>query len=123
MSCGKHCTVCGSPKKVQDHHIIFKSKVKALARCKLNIVPLCEKCHSFLHSKKGEELDRKMKLIFLNRIEIKFLKRYIKFEEIKEALDISDTATHKLTDCMVRYKEGYKREELIRRCMGDEFYE
>lgn len=125
MSCneGYFCANCYSSKNIQEHHAVHKKENRALIHCRLNYVYLCKRCHSFLHSKKGKDLDRKIKLIFLNRIERRFLKQYIKFEEIKEILEISDTATHRLTDCMVRYKEGYKREELIKRCMGDEFCE
>lgn len=68
---------------------------------------------------KGGELDQKVKMIFQNKLEEKLLRHYITYDEVKEILDISDTATHKLLDGLVRYKEGYEREELISACMGE----
>lgn len=125
MSCneGYFCANCCSSKNIEKHHAVHRKENRMLIHCKLNYVYLCKRCHSFLHSKRGKDLDKKVKLVFLNRIEQRFLKEYINFKEIKEVLGISDTATHKLTDCLVRYKEGFKREDLIRICMGDGFYE
>ena len=112
------CRLCFSSNNIQRHHSVFKSQVKSLAHCKMNYIYLCEACHSKLHKNKGGELDLKVKMMFQNKLEEKLLKRYITYDEVKEILDISDTATHKLVEDLVKYKEGYLREDLINACMG-----
>lgn len=111
------CPLCFSDKNIQRHHMVFQSQVKELAHCKLNFIYVCRACHVKIH-KKDSELDEEVKLKFRNKIELKFLKRYLTYEEVKSVLEISNTATKKLLKGLVVYKEGYKREDIINRCMG-----
>lgn len=118
---GMHfCALCFSSKDMQKHHATFQSEVRSLSHCKMNYIYLCAKCHTELHKHKGGELDQKVKMMFQNRLEEKLLKHYITHDEVKEILNISDTATDKLLSDLVRYKEGYSREDLINKCMGRE---
>ncbi|MDU3410159.1 hypothetical protein [Clostridium sp.] len=112
------CALCYSSKDIEKHHSVFKSEVRSLSHCKMNYIYLCHCCHTNLHRHKGGELDQKVKMMFQNRLEEKVLKHYITYDEIKEILDISDTATHNLAHNMVRYKEGFSRENLINTCIG-----
>ena len=40
----RYCKVCGNP-YTELHHIMFRSEVKALEHCKLNLVNLCVEHH------------------------------------------------------------------------------
>lgn len=111
------CELCYSDYDVQLHHAVFKSELKELSHCRLNHVYLCKECHKKLHKNKGGELDKKVKLIFCNRLESKILKKYITFNEIKLILGISNNATKKIVKDLIRYKEGFKREEIINICI------
>ena len=68
------CAICGKG-ATSLHHILFKSQNKALIKCKLNLIPLCNECHKLIHKKDGAILDLEYKLILQNRLEILFIKR------------------------------------------------
>lgn len=118
MSEGSFCALCFSNDEIEQHHSVFKSQVRELAHCRLNYIYLCHSCHKELHRNKGGKLDTKVKMMFQNKLEKKFLKRYISFDEVKGVLDISKSATTKLVGGLIRYKEGYKRNDLINKCIG-----
>ena len=68
-------------------------------------------------------LNKKLRLQFQNKLEILFDKQYLTEEEISDVLKISQTALKGLLKTLTVYKEGYKREDVIRTCMGGKMYE
>lgn len=116
----KYCNICGTS-YAETHHIMFRSEVKALEYCKLNLIDLCIEHHKGtygVHGSKGAALNNKLKLEFQNTLETLFIKEYLTEEEISEVLGISDNAVYRLLKTLKRYKEGYSREDVILRCMN-----
>ena len=117
----EYCVNCGRD-AIDQHHCVFKSKVPALRKCKHNLVYLCRECHYEIHHKSGK-LDLKMKLRFQNYLESQWLKNSLTYDEIKETLDITDSNMRRLLKTCITDKEGkYKREDVIRTCMGGKLY-
>ena len=113
----KRCEICLDI-ATEYHHRIFRSQNKALIKCEMNLIPLCRKCHSRIHSKSGHDIDQKIKLEFQNKLETIFIKEYFTEKETREILQISENASKILFKTLKRYKEGYKRGDIIRACMG-----
>lgn len=116
----KFCKECGNP-YTESHHVVFRSEVKPLEHCKLNLVDLCIEHHKGtygVHGSKGSKLNRKLKLELQNKLEFLFDKELLTREEIKEVLNISDKPLNRLLKTVERHKDKYVRESLIRQCMG-----
>lgn len=116
----KYCNICGTS-YAETHHIMFRSEVKSLEHCKLNLVDLCIDHHKGtygVHGSKGAALNRKLKLEFQNRLEMLLDKQYLTKEEINEVLEINDKALNRLLKTLRLQKDKYVREEVIRACMG-----
>lgn len=111
------CYICGEDAS-SYHHIVYRSENKALIKSELNLIPLCDKCHSKIHSKDGEELNHKLRLKLQNDLEFLFMKNYLTEQDIKEILEINDNACKLLLKSLEQYKEGYKREDILLACMG-----
>ena len=116
----KFCEICGKP-YAETHRIIFRSEVKALEHCNLNLVNLCIEHHKGTygpHGSKGAALNRKLKLEFQNTLELLWDKQYLTREEINQVLQISDKALNRLLKTLSLQKGKYVREEVMRACMG-----
>lgn len=116
-----YCKLCGNP-YTELHHIVFRSEVKALECCKLNLVALCIDHHKGTygpHGSKGSKLNKKLKLEFQNQLEMFFDEPYLTKEEINKVLQISDKALNRLLKTLTLQKDRYVREEVIRQCMGN----
>ena len=72
----------------------------------------------------SKELNKKLRLQFQNKLEILFDKEYLTEEEINDVLKISQTALKGLLKTLTVYKGNlFKREDVIRACMGGKMYE
>ena len=114
------CKVCGNP-YTELHHIVFRSEVKALEHCKLNLVNLCVEHHKGtygVHGSKGAGLNRKLKLEFQNKLEELLDKQYLTREEINKILQIGDKALNRLLKSLSLHKDKYIKEDVIRACIG-----
>ena len=120
----RECELCKLRPASEIHHIIYRSHCKALIKSNINLIPLCQICHAKVHrGKESKELNKKLRLQFQNKLEILFDKQYLTEEEISDVLKISQTALKGLLKTLTVYKEGYKREDVIRTCMGGKMYE
>lgn len=125
MSAETHyCSECGTSYNIEGHHIVSRKQCKPLEHCKRNITYLCAYHHRDnirgVHSNKN--LDKKYKLQFQNYLEMCLDKSYLTREEIKEVLGISDKPLSNLLKTLILYKGLYKREDVIRQCMGGKLY-
>ena len=110
----RYCKVCGNP-YTELHHIMFRSEVKTLEYCKLNLVNLCVEHHKGtygVHGSKGARLNRKLKLEEL------WDKRYLSREEINNVLQINDKALNRLLKRLSLQNDKYDKEDVIRACMS-----
>ena len=115
----RECELCKLRPASEIHHIIYRSHCKALIKSDINLIPLCKICHAKVHrGKESKELNHKLRLQFQNKLEILFDKEYLTKEEINDVLKISQTALKGLLKTLTVYKEGYKREDVIRACCG-----
>ena len=120
----RECELCKLRPASEVHHIIYRSHCKALIKSDINLIPLCQVCHVKVHrGKESKELNHKLRLQFQNKLEILFDKEYLTEEEINDVLKISQTALKGLLKTLTVYKEGYKREDVIRACMGGKIIE
>lgn len=120
------CEVCGTSYNVELHHIMFRSEVKPLERCRLNFAYLCSEHHRGTygpHGSRGAYLNRKLKIRFQNELERSWLKEYLTKEEINDVLRISEIALSRLLKPIKVTKLGYERESVIRACLGGKLYE
>lgn len=116
----RYCKVCGNP-YTELHHIMFRSEVKALEHCKLNLVNLCVEHHKGtygVHGSKGASLNRKLKLEFQNTLEELLDKQYLTREEIDKILKIDDKALNRLLKRLSLQDDKYIKEDVIRAIMG-----
>ena len=116
----RYCKVCGNP-YTELHHIMFRSEVKTLEHCKLNLVNLCVEHHKGtygVHGSKGARLNRKLKLEFQNKLKELWDKRYLSREEINNVLQINDKALNRLLKRLSLQNDKYDKEDVIRACMS-----
>ena len=121
----RKCELCKLRPASEIHHIIYRSHCKALIKSDINLIPLCQICHTKVHrGKESKELNHKLRLQFQNKLEILFDKEYLTEEEINDVLKISQTALKGLLKTLTVYKGNlFKREDVIRACMGGKMYE
>ena len=115
------CEVCGSSYNIELHHIVFRSEVKSLERCRLNFAYLCPEHHRGTygpHGSKGAALNKKLKLRFQNELERSWLKEHLTKEEVQEVLKIADKPLNRLLKPLRVHKGKYIKEEVIRACMA-----
>lgn len=46
------CRLCGTTFNLQEHHIVYKSEDRKLINEPINLIVLCARCHSVVHSNK-----------------------------------------------------------------------
>ena len=121
----RECELCKLRPASEIHHIIYRSHCKALIKSDINLIPLCQICHAKVHrGKESKELNKKLRLQFQNKLEILFVKQYLTEEEINDVLKISQTALKGLLKTLTVYKGNlFKREDVIRVCMGGKIIE
>ena len=121
----RECELCKLRPASEIHHIIYRSHCKALIKSDINLIPLCQICHAKVHrGKESKELNKKLRLQFQNKLAILFDKQYLTEEEINDVLNISQTALKGLLKTLTVYKGNlFKREDVIRACMGGKMYE
>jgi hypothetical protein len=108
----------------QRHHIISKKKAKYMEHVPINIADLCLAHHTAsptgIHHNKGMMLRYRQE--FQLKLTLLLTKDYYTHKELKELLNASDNTIKAIVKTLPWNKEGYKKEQLIFRMMGDENY-
>jgi hypothetical protein len=118
----RYCSECGS-NTTELHHIIYKSQAKYLANIPINFKFLCPDHHrgnGSPHMSKKKDLQYKQEL--QAKLNIMFRKDYYNINEIKDILEISKSEAEKVVNKVTIFKEGYRKEDIIRRCLGGRMY-
>lgn len=118
MMMDKTC-ICGC-QATEKHHIIFRSQMQPLEKCEMNMIYLCMECHrgtNGVHGKNGHILDKKLKKKFQEEL-YKRLHETCSEDDIKAVLGISYSNLRKILKNVQAYKGAYKREDVVRACMG-----
>lgn len=120
----EECLKIGIYTRGEDHHIVFKSESKPMDKCYFNHAYLCNKHHR--DHKAGahfnRELNIKLKLRVQAKLEELFTQETYSITEIKDKLKISYGACKSLCKLMSCHIGMYKREDIIRICMGGKLY-
>lgn len=118
----RYCEVCGKP-YAELHHIIHRSAAAYLTNIPINFKFLCGEHHRGNSSPhRCHSIDRQYKVELQEKLEAMFIKDYYSEEEIRQALEISKSEVKKLTKKMILHKEGYTREDIIKRLLGGRYY-
>jgi len=113
------CVVCG--KAGEKHHIIFKCE--GGLDFPLNYIYLCAEHH---RGKKSPHRNRRINLMYKLEFQTKLknilAKDYYSMDEIIKTLSLNPSQGRSICKKFKIYKEGYKREDIIKRLMGGKFY-
>jgi len=116
------CDQCGQPFG-EDHHIVFKSECKPLDKCPFNHVYLCHIHHR--DHKQGVHFNKKVNKYYKSQVKAKlqelFTEDYYSTEQIQKKLQIGHSATISLCKLMLPKNSKYKREDIIRVCVGGNY--
>jgi hypothetical protein len=117
----KCCEVCGR-NIVERHHIIFRSQ--GGLDFPLNYKYLCSEDHK---GNKSPHRNKKIDLEYKQELQAKLKsildKHYYTENELIKLLELNRTQAHKICRKFPLYKEGYKKEDIIRRLLGGRIYE
>lgn len=118
MQNGK-CVVCG--KAGEKHHVIFKCE--GGLDFPLNYVYLCAEHHRGRKSPhRNKKINIMYKLEFQNKLSNILTKEYYFMDEIMRILSLNSSQARSICKKFKLYKEGYKRDDIIKRLMGGKFY-
>lgn len=117
------CSECYSSYGVERHHIIFRKQAKYMEHIKANYKYLCYKHH---RGNSGPHKSRKIDLKYKRELQAKyyemFPKSYYKIEEIMKILECTESQARHICKVIKLEKEGYPKEQIIFRCLGEHFY-
>lgn len=118
-----NCQRCDEVGELQGHHIISRKQQPALIKCNSNIINLCWSCHHGtygIHGKYPEKIREELRGKFQDKLYELFIdKELFEFEEIQKRLEIKFTDMLRLSKAMYPIAGLYKREDIIRACMGE----
>lgn len=113
------CEVCGGLAEV--HHIV--NKCEGGIDYPLNYKYLCSKHHRGKNGPhKNWRLDVKYKLELQNELKEILVKDYYNICELERLLHINKNKLKRMFKSNKTYKEGYKREDIIFKLMGEKIY-
>lgn len=113
------CIVCG--KAGEKHHIIFKSE--GGLDIPMNYVYLCAEHHRGKNSPhRNKKIDIGYKLEFQKKLHKTLIKDYYSMDELMKLLLLNPSQARTICKKFKLYKEGYKKEDMIKRLMGGKIY-
>lgn len=111
--------VCG--KTGEKHHVIFKCE--GGLDFPLNYIYLCAEHHRGKNSPhRNKKINLIYKLGFQNKLNSILVKNYYSMYELINILSLNPSQARNICKKFKLYKEGYKREDIIKRLMGGKFY-
>lgn len=58
----EYCTICGIYKMCSAHHLVSGRGNRIECENEKSVIRICDDCHKYLHSSKGQKLNNKLKL-------------------------------------------------------------
>lgn len=113
------CEICG--RQADIHHIVHRNE--GGLEFPLNYKHLCPEHHRGKqgpHKNKRVDLEYKLELQY--RLDNELEKDFYTVEELIDILNLNKTKAKKFFRELKLYKEGYKKEDIIFRLMGNESY-
>ena len=119
----KLCFKCGLNYS-EGHHIIYKSSAKYMENVPSNIVYLCQEHHRGNHGPhKDNKVNKQLKIDYQHYLESIFANDIYTLDEIAELLQVEWKEATRITKTIPYFKTGYKKREIIKRCLGGQFYD
>lgn len=113
------CEICG--KEGYKHHIVFKSQ--GGYEFNLNYKYLCLEHHSGRFSPhKNNKINISYKLEMQEKLNDVLYEDYYYKDKIKELLELNNNTLKRLLSGLKLYKEGYKKQDIIFKLMGNKIY-
>lgn len=123
MEYERYCEVCGKP-YAELHHIIFRSQAGYLTNVPVNFKYLCAEHHRGNNSPhRNRKIDLQYKRELQAKLEKLLNRDYYTIDQLKNTLDISKKEAEKVVNKTPLYKEGYAREDILKRLMGGRLYD
>lgn len=120
---GEYCEVCGSPRNVELHHVIFRSKAPYMSDVEINLKYLCNEHH---RGNRGPHLCREIDIKYKVELQYKlseiFENKFYSAEETRDKLGITDKEIRKIVKTLNLHPEGYSRLDIISKLMGGRLY-
>lgn len=114
------CEVCG--KRAEIHHIV--NRCQGGIDFDLNYKYLCSEHHRGENSPhKNWKIDLQYKLEMQENLWEILLKDFYSLEELSHILNLNKNKTKKIMRHSKVYKEGYRKEDIVYKLMGNEIYE
>lgn len=114
------CEVCG--KNAEVHHIV--NKCQGGIDFKFNYKYLCAEHHrGKTGPHKNKNIDIKYKLQMQYTLERVLYKDYYKIDELEKILFMNKSKLKKIFKNIKLYKEGYKKEDILYKLMGNKLYD
>lgn len=117
------CCECGTSYGVERHHIVSRKQAKYMEHIKTDYMYLCGEHH---RGNNGPHKNRKIDLKYKQELQAKyyvmFPKNYYKIEDIMKMLECSEAQARHICKVIKLEKEGYPKEQIIFRLMGEHFY-
>lgn len=116
------CSIC-EKKPAAIHHIVKRGSAPFLIECIYNMKGLCEYHHTGQGGPhKIATFDIELKKEMQQKLEFLFCEEYYSKANIKRILGIKEKDVDQLCKLLKWNQEGYRREDIIFRCMGGKNY-
>ena len=112
--------VCGRA-ATEKHHIVKRSKCKALENCELNIKYLCRECHYRIHHANRYDLDLELRTELQQKLERLFVVDFLSRADIKDVLKINDKELNVLLKTLQCVDYKYRKQDVIKVCLGGRY--
>ncbi len=113
------CEICNAPADI--HHIVHRSE--GGFDIEINYKYLCEYHHRGKYGPHhSKEVDLRYKLDLQNKLFEILKKDYYSFKSLAIELNIPKNTLKRITKNLKLYKEGYKKEDIIFKIMGEKLY-
>lgn len=118
------CQVCQSAYGIEKHHVVFRSQAPYMTKIKQNLIYLCGEHHRGNNSPhKNRKIDLKYKKALQDKYYEMLPKSYYTVEQLAEVLECSIQQAMHICKVIKLEKEGYAKDQIIFRMMGEKFYE
>ncbi|AAK79889.1 hypothetical protein BJV85_002066 [Clostridium acetobutylicum] len=118
------CQVCGKAYGIEKHHVVFRSQASYMVKIKQNLIYLCTEHHK---GNNGPHKNRKIDLGYKKALQSKYYemlpKSHYTVEKLAEVLECSIPQAAHICKVIKLEKEGYSKEQIVFRMMGEKFYE
>jgi hypothetical protein len=109
---------------IEKHHVVYRKQAKYMENIKANFIYLCAEHYRGNNGPhRNRQTDLKYKQELQTKYYVMFPKNYYKIEDIMKILECSEVQARHICKVIRLEKEGYPKEQIIFRMMGERFYQ